>query len=97
MNFFIGSSTNKPAHKNVNNNQISRNTVSPMKESLQEALKKQLANDNRSRGPPPPTPNRNVSALEFIQVTQCSSICCKIRMFAKFLFQVKKYLIKLSL
>lgn len=41
---------------------MSRTTASPMKNlTLQEALKKQLANDNRNRGPPPPTPNRNVS------------------------------------
>ena len=32
--------------------------------SLQNELKKQLASDNKNRGPPPPAPVRNVSVVE---------------------------------
>lgn len=63
--FILGSSnSSRPAPKNVNNNDTSRSAASSMKNlTLQEALKKQFANNenNRIRGPPPPTPNRNVS------------------------------------
>lgn len=41
--------------------------------NIQMELKKQLANDNRNRGPPPPTPTRTVSIYRpFMQSRPCS-------------------------
>nr|CAH7749645.1 unnamed protein product [Callosobruchus chinensis] len=51
-------------NNNNNNDGVISSSPSPMRNfsNIQLELKKQLANhDNRSRGPPPPAPSRNVS------------------------------------
>lgn len=54
----------------VNNNENRRPILLPQpiknSNSLQNELKKQMANDNRNRGPPPPAPIRNVSGYLYI-------------------------------